>query len=58
MYFLTVKNKTNEKKVIFWGILEEIEEKCRIRILIRKSSVGSKDPDTYQNVTDPDTDRR
>ncbi len=43
--------KTNQKKLIFIGVLEATDEKSRINQVY-----GSKDPDPdpYQNVTDPE----
>jgi hypothetical protein len=59
MYLQKVKSKTNKKiNLIFVGILEVTDEKSRdrswIRSRIRKKVYGSKDPDPYQNVTDPE----
>ncbi len=39
---------------IFVGILKAIAKKSRIRSRIRNPEYGSKDPNPYQNVTDPE----
>jgi hypothetical protein len=57
-YFLTffdnlsISQKTL-KKYIFIGILSAIDEKSRIWSRIRKSVIMNRDPDPYQNLTDP-----
>jgi hypothetical protein len=46
------KRKNLEKKTYFVGILKSTNEKSWIPI--RDPLYGSKDPDPYQNVTDPE----
>ncbi len=46
------KKQKNLKKRIFVSILKVTDEKTRIRI--RNQVYGSKDPDPYQNATDPE----
>ncbi len=50
----TARNK--QKKLIFVGILKANAKKrrSRSRILIRNPVYGSKDPDLYENVTNPE----
>jgi hypothetical protein len=53
----TGKQKTLGKKLFFYGILIATYKgmiRIRIQIRIRNPVYGSKDPDPYQNVTDPD----
>ncbi len=48
------KQKKQNKKIIFVGILEATDQNSKIRIQFRKSVVpyGSADQDPYQYVTD------
>ncbi len=46
--------KTNKKKTSFVGILEVTDEKTRIWIRSVNQVNGTKDPDPYQNVTNPE----
>jgi hypothetical protein len=48
----TIRNK--HKNFVFVGFLKATDEKSRIRIQIHYSVYGSKDPDPYQNFTDPE----
>jgi hypothetical protein len=53
-YFTYGKNKQNKllRNAFFVGILESAAKKSRI--LIRNPVYGFKNPDPYQNVTDPE----
>jgi hypothetical protein len=57
MYLQKVKSK---KKILisFFGVLKVNDENGRIRIRIRNGSIsqrdGSADPETHQNVMDPE----
>jgi hypothetical protein len=48
----TVNNR--QKSQFFVGILKETAKSCMIRSLIRNTVYGSKDPDPYQYVIDPE----
>jgi hypothetical protein len=46
------KQKTKKENLFFVGILKTTDKKRRFRI--RNTVYGYKDPDPYENVTDPE----
>jgi hypothetical protein len=53
--YIKKKAKKLREKKTFVGILKAPAKKSRIRIRMRNLEYGSKDPDPYENVRDPDT---